>query len=250
MKTKITAILVDDERNSREVLAELLNKFFPEIELLSEAADVESAYKLIESKKPQLVFLDIEMPRGNGFTLLKKYEEIPFEVIFITSYDHYAINAIKFNALDYLLKPVEVNDLRETIKKAEQTIERKQKSNAQIINLLHSFEKDAEIKIAVHHGDVVKLLKTDDIVYIESEGRYCVIVTAHGERFTLAKYVKDFEEYFGEESDFIRIHKSYLVNTKHIKEYSKGEPFMIGMSNGRTFEVSRRKKPEVLDKLK
>jgi len=94
------------------------------------------------------------------------------------------------------------------------------------------------------------MLNTSDIIYIESDGRYCNVITQTKERFTLAKYVKDFEEYFGEDSDFIRVHKSYLINVNHIKEYSKGEPFIIVMSNGESIEVSRRKKPEVLEKLK
>lgn len=252
MENKITSIIVDDEKNSREVLRELLAKFFNGVEVLGEARDVEDAHKLIESKHPQLVFLDIEMPRGKGFDLLKKYEKaVPFEVIFITSYDHYAINAIKFNALDYLLKPVEIKDLKEAIDKVKRTISLKQKQEVQIINLLHSLEKDhKDLKLAVHHGDVVKMLNTADIIYIESDGRYCNVVTQTKERFTLAKYVKDFEEYFGEDSGFIRVHKSYLINVNHIKEYSKGDPFIIVMSNGESIEVSRRKKPEVLEKLR
>lgn len=251
MKNKLSAIIVDDERSSREVLTELLSKFFPEIDLLGEATDVEKAYKLIEETKPQLVFLDIEMPRGKGFDLLKKYKGLPFEVIFITSYDHHAITAIKFSALDYLLKPVETKDLKEAIEKAKRTIAAKQNSNVQVINLLHSLEKDStDLKIAVHHQESVKMLDTHEVAYIESDGRYSNIITVDGAKYTLAKYVKDFEEYLGEDSDFVRIHKSYLVNAKHIKEYSKGDPFTIDMVNGRRFEVSRRKKPEVLEKLK
>lgn len=244
------ALIVDDERNSREVLAELMKKFFPEVEMVGEAPNVESAYKLIIEKGPHLVFLDIEMPRGNGFSLLRKFDDVPFEVIFVTSYDHYAINAIKFSALDYLLKPIEVKDLKEAIEKAKRAISVRHSSNGQIVNLLHSIDKEAkDPKVAVHTGDKVILLESKSIIYIESDGRYCNIVTKH-EHYTLAKYVKDFEDYFGKDTDFVRIHKSYLINTQHIKEYSKGEPFIITMSNGKSFEVARRKKPEVLERLR
>src|SRR3990167_4315882 len=164
MESKLTAIIVDDEKSSREVLTNLIESFFKEIELLGEAENVDDAFKLIHTKKPQLVFLDIQMPRQSGFNLLKKFEELPFEVIFVTSYDQYAINAIKFSALDYLLKPVEVKDLKETISRAKKSIALKTKSNVQIVNLLRNLEIDAKGKqIAVHAGEKVKLLNEKDI---------------------------------------------------------------------------------------
>ena len=251
MENKLTAILVDDEKSSREVLGSLLQNFFPEIELLGEAENVDAAFKLITAKKPQLVFLDIQMPKQSGFNLLKKFDELPFEVIFVTSYDQYAINAIKFSALDYLLKPVEVKDLREAINKANKAIALKTKNNVQIINLLKSIEPNAkEKKITVHAGENVKLLNESDIVFIEADGRYSNIITTTNERFTTPKYLKDFEEYLGSDSYLIRIHKSCMINVKHIKEYSKGEPFTIKMINGSEFEVARRKKVEILERVK
>ena len=251
MESKLTAIIVDDEKSSREVLTNLIESFFKEIELLGEAENVDDAFKLIHTKKPQLVFLDIQMPRQSGFNLLKKFEELPFEVIFVTSYDQYAINAIKFSALDYLLKPVEVKDLKETISRAKKSIALKTKSNVQIVNLLRNLEIDAKGKqIAVHAGEKVKLLNEKDIVFIEADGRYSIITTTTNERFTTPKYLKDFEEYLGSESDLIRIHKSAMINVKHIKEYSKGEPCTIEMINGTEFEVARRKKVEILERVK
>ncbi len=251
MENKITAILVDDEKNSREVLTTLLHNFFPQVEILGEADSVDTAYKLINSTKPQLVFLDIQMPRQSGFSLLRKYDEMPFDVIFVTSYDQYAINAIKFSALDYLLKPVEVKDLREAINKAQKSIVLKTKSNVQFVNLLKSLDSDTkERKVAVHVGENVKLISENNIISIESDGSYCIITTSTNEHYTTSKYLKDFEEYFGEDSDFVRIHKSCMLNVTHMKEYSKGEPCIVEMINGNTFEISRRKKQEVLEKLK
>lgn len=250
MKNKISVIIVDDEHNSRDVLKDLLDSFFPEVELLGEAGNVETAFELIKLKKPQLVFLDIQMPKQSGFNLLKKFEEIPFEVIFVTSYDQFAINAIKFSALDYLLKPVEVKELREAMAKAERSIERKTKTTIQVLNLLKSLDKTKEKKVAVHAGDTVKLLNEHEIVCIESDGRYCNITTNTGDQYLIAKYVKEFEEYLGETSELVRIHKGCMINVRYIKEYSKGDPCIIEMNNGRTFEVARRKKVEILERVK
>jgi len=257
MSEKITAILVDDENKNREVLRNLLTNFFEEVEILGEADSVETAFKLVNQKNPQLVFLDIQMPRSSGFNLLKKFETVPFEVIFVTSYDQYAITAIKFSALDYLLKPVEVKDLKSAIEKAKKSIASKHQTNGQIINLLNNLDtENKERKVAVHVGEKVDLISATDIIYIEADGSYCRIV-AHSDKskttndkFTIAKFLKDFEEYFGENSDFVRIHKSCLINVRHIKNYSKREPCFIEMSDGITFEVARRKKQEVLERLR
>ncbi len=251
MKEKIRTILIDDEKNSREVLSKLLGSFFPEIEIVGEASDVDEGYKVIQEKKPQLVFLDIQMPRASGFNLLSKFETVPFEVIFVTSYDQYAINAIKFNALDYLLKPVEIDDLQIAIKKAVNSIEKKTDNNIQIINLLHSLSSDVnERKIAIHAGEKVKMLSVQSILYIEADGRYTHLSMNDGGSYTTAKCLKDFEDYLSNQSIFIRISKSLLINVNYIKEYSKGEPCIIHMINGKLFEVARRKKQEILVKLK
>lgn len=191
------------------------------------------------------------MPKSNGFSLLKKYDRVPFEVIFVTSYDKYAINAIKFSALDYLLKPVEIPDLKIAIDKAITAIELKENRDTLMINLLHNLESDvSERKIAVHSNDKVKMISEFNIIYIEADGRYCHIYTNTNEKYTTARYLQDFEEYFSENSSFIRINKTFIINAKHIKEYSKGEPFIITMMNHEIFEVARRKKAEVLKLLK
>lgn len=251
MEEKITVILVDDEENSRIVLRNLLTDFFSEIIILGEAGSVSEAFDMVNAYKPQLVFLDIQMPKASGFTLLKKFENVPFEVVFVTSFDKYAINAIKFSALDYLLKPVEIIDLKEAVNKAKKSIANKINSGIQIINLLQSFgDAGSHKKFAIHFGTGVKLIGANEIAYIESDGSYCNITTYKNEHYTLFKYLKDFEDYFGENSDFVRTHKNALLNTKHIKEYSKGEPCIIEMCDGKLFDVARRKKQEVLEKLK
>lgn len=251
MKNRISALIVDDESSSRRVLHTLLKTEFDFIDICGEAAGVEEAYRLVLQHEPDIVFLDIQMPGAGGFNLLAKFEKVPFGIIFVTSYDKYAINAIKFSALDYLLKPVEIPALKDAIEKARYAVEQKINKNTQVINLLHSLETDStDKKIAVHAGDKVKMISEYNIVYLESDRRYCLMHINTGEHFVLAKYLQDFESYFGERSSFIRISRSFMINARHIKEYSKGEPFFIEMVTGKIFEVARRKKAEVLEKLK
>ena len=251
MNTSISALIVDDEKNSRIVLRSLIKDFVPEVHIIGEATNVEEAYKLINEMHPELVFLDIQMPGGNGFGLLKQWRELPFDVIFVTSFDQYAINAIKFSALDYLLKPVEIEELRRAIGKAVQNIERKANSTPQIMTLLENMDPGiTEKKIAIHSNDKVRLIDLKRIIYIEADDSYCEITMANGERFTTSRVLKDFEDIFSENKDFVRIHKSCMINATHIKEYSKGEPCIIEMHDGKQFEVARRKKQEVLERLK
>ncbi|HET6991300.1 MAG TPA: response regulator [Bacteroidia bacterium] len=248
---KIKTVLVDDEAGSREVLFSLLEKYFPEIEVVGQASNVEEAFHLLNKLNPQLIFLDIQMPKASGFDLLKKFEHISFEIVFVTSFDKYAINAIKFSALDYLLKPVELGDLKLAIDKVVRSISIKANSGIQVINLLHNLESDLiDRKIAVHAGEKVKLLSELNIVYVEGEGRYCHLTMIDKEVYTTAKNLKEFEEYFESTNNFVRITKDIIINIRHIRNYSKGEPCIIEMINGKSFDVARRKKTEVLEKLK
>ncbi len=248
---RIKTLIVDDEAGSREVLLSLLEKYFPEVEVLGEAKNVEEAFEQIQSKSPELVFLDIQMPRATGFDLLKKFEQVPFEVVFITSFDKYAINAIKFSALDYLLKPVELEDLGNAIKKAINSIESKTNNKNLIINLLLNLDKDSnEKKIAIHSGEKVKFLSELSIIYVEGDGRYCHVTLTNGEVYITAKNLKDFEDYFESTNSFVRISRDFIINLRHVKDYTKREPCIIQMTNGKSFEISRRKKTEVLEKLK
>lgn len=251
MNKPIRTLIIDDENQSRVVLKKLLTHFRDEIEIIAEADNIEVAYRLIREQKPALVFLDIQMPRGDGFALLKKFSEIPFEIIFVTSFDKYAISAIKFSALDYLLKPVEMTDLKAAILKARQRIKEKINNKVQIVNLLHSIDHvNQQQQFIFQSGDEMKIVKSEDIVSIESEGSYSRIITVSNERFITAKYLKDFEDYFGDSTSFVRIHRGCMLNTRQIKGYSIGEPCIVTMTNGEHHEVSRRKKQEVLEKLR
>ena len=251
MNSKIKCVIIDDEKDSRLVLKMLLAKCNDVTTIIGEASNAADGYKLICDLNPDLVFLDIKMPSADGFSLLKKFDKIHFEVIFVTSYNKYAINAIKFNALDYILKPVETEDLKMAIAKASERINQKISSSLQIVSLIEylNFESKNK-KIPVHKNDKVKMIPIESIIYIEANGRYCTITLENFEEYTIPKYLKEFENFFNPYPFFIRINKSIIINVHFIKEYSKNNPCRIEMINNVEFEIPRRKKTEILEKLK
>lgn len=250
MRKPLHAIIVDDELNSRTVLRALLAKYTPDVIVIADASNVSDAFDVIIELKPDLVFLDIQMPGGDGFSLLRRWDEIPFDIIFVTSFDQFAINAIRFSALDYLLKPIEVSELQLAVGKAFAKAGKREENNILIENLKNDAVKSAgQRKIAVHRQDKVKLVPVADIAYVLAETSWCYLFNQDGERFVLSKKIKVLEEMLDDEPDFVRIHKSYLINVRYITEYSKGEPCIVTMKDGRTFEVARRKKKEILEKI-
>lgn len=247
----ISAIIVDDEKNSRIVLNNLLSNFCPAVQVIGEAASADEAYGIISEQHPDLVFLDIQMPTGNGFTLLQKFQQVPFEVVFITSYDEYAINAIKFNALDYLLKPVVIEELKEAVRKAVERLQDKSQRIASMQNLIHNIDKDIlDQRISFHKNDQVRYIAVRNISHVRSDGNYSIVVTDQNETFSSSKTLKEYDDYLSAFPGFIRVHRNCLINVRELKSYSKGEPCIITMENGETIEVSRRKKQEVLEALR
>lgn len=251
MITTIEAVIIDDEESSRKVIKSLLAKFFPEVKICGEAENVKTGFELIQKVQPELVFLDVQMPGGNGFRLLEMFESINFSVIFITGYDEFAIQAIRFNALDYLLKPVELIDLENAIKKA---LEKKLKTSGKdirFVGLLQSIIADSNNKkVIVHQNEKVLLIDTKEIEYIEADGRYSLIHTVDKKKYTVTKTLKDFELYLTGKSEFFRINKEILLNISFVSNYTKGEPCIIETKTGVHFEISRRKKQEFLDRIK
>jgi len=243
---KINSIIVDDEKNSREVLQTLLAKFCPEVNVVGQASNVEEAYQVISKIRPDLVFLDIQMPLSNGFSLLQKFDIIPFSVIFVTSYDHYAIHAIKFSALDYLLKPVETSELVSAVTKA---VSKKREVNRYIINLLDNIDENTpDKKIPFHVNGGVRFINTSSITHIEADSNYSNVF-CEGEKIPSCKSLKDFMDFLAQNPHFIKINKSVAINLKYLKEYSKGDTFTVTLTTGAVFESSRRKKSEILERL-
>ncbi len=247
----ITALLIDDETHNRNVLRRLLGKHCQDIEIVGEAQSAGEAYEAITDKKPALIFLDIKMPGKNGFDLLRMFDTIEFEVIFVSAYDEYAITAFEFNALAYILKPIDFTKLTSAVSRAVTRI-RQNKANADIFHFIQTVEEKNNLvtKINIHHGNHVILINISDVVSIESIKDSVEIRTIQGERFFSTKGIKLFERLLDLQKTFVRISRSVIINTAHIVGYSKGEVCILAMPGDHCFEVSRRKKSEVLARLK
>lgn len=240
--------IVDDEKNNREVLKELIKLFTPELNVVGEADNIDTAFELISATHPDLLFLDIQMPNGNGFTLLKRFDKINFEIIFITSYNQFAIEAIKFNALDYLLKPVGIEDFKMAIQKAKDNLKQKIKTEIQIVNLIQTLENEdkSALKIVAHLNDKAVLVGVNEILYLEADINYTRIYTVEGECFLVAKSIKEFELYLADLEKMVRIHRKYIVNTDYVKSYTKNDPFILTLKDGTELVSSRRKRNDFL----
>ena len=241
-----SAIIIDDETSSRNSLRQKLTNHCPEITIIGECENGEEGIKSIEDKKPDIVFLDVEMPRMNGFTMLQQLANKNFEVVFVTAYDHYAIKAIKFSALDYLVKPVEVEELKAAVEKVAQ----KRKISAGnerlemlLQNLMH--DKKEPQRIAIPSMDGLQFIETGNILYLEAKSNYTCFYLINNEKITVTKTLKDFEELLPT-SIFIRIHHSYIINKNLVEKYIKGEGGQVVMKNGTVLDVARRKKEEFM----
>ena len=244
---QIKSIIVDDEKHGRENLAGILREFCPEVSLLGEADSVEAALSLIREQPPDLVFLDIEMPRANGFRLLEHLQNFSFEVIFVTAYDNYAIKAIRFSAADYILKPVNHNDLKAAVKKVAERILQKQK-NVRMKQLYHNLFQPGSPRIGLPDGDQIQFSEVHKIIRCQGEGNYTHIYFENGNHMLVAKTLVEFEDLL-QEFGFARTHKTHLVNLKHVKSYIKTKN-SVKLSNNEHIPVSRRRKENVLEQLK
>jgi two-component system LytT family response regulator len=242
----LTAVIIDDESSSRNSLRQKLISNCPEIKIIDECENGEQGIEVIETKKPDVVFLDVEMPRMNGFIMLQHLTNRNFELIFTTAYDHYAIQAIRFSALDYLVKPVEIEDLKTAINRVEEK-KQQQSSNGRIETLIHNLllEKDQHHRLVTPTHEGLLFTELSDILYLEAESNYTFIFLTDGRKITVTRTLKDFEELLPPHL-FIRIHHSHIINKDHIQKYIRGEGGQVIMKNGISLYISRRKKEEFL----
>lgn len=239
VNNELTAIIVDDELHGRENFKKIIETYCPEIEIIGLADSVVNARKLVNVHKPDVVFLDINMPVLDGFDFLEQFDERNFMVVFVSAYEEYGIKALKAGAVDYLLKPINIKELKQTVKK----LLSKPNKNI-IVEPIHEADK---LVLPTSHGFNVFVI--DDIIRLEAEGCYTKVVIKEGKDVIISRTLKDFEETLPKEN-FFRIHKSHLVNLKHIKDYSKISGNLVTMSDGSKVEISRRKTPEFIQKLK
>ncbi len=245
----IKAVLIDDEANNNESLNSLIGKYCPTVKVVGMANNIESGVLLINETLPEIVFLDVEMPFGNGFDLLNKLAPINFAVIFVTAFDKYAINAIKYSALDYILKPVDIQELKAAVEKAISNYQ-KTDHNKRVDNLLFNMttRKSLTHKVALSSQQGLLFENVENIICLNASGNYTIVYTNNNRKLLITKTLKEFEDLLPEDF-FCRIHHSFIINLNYIKKYFKGRGGIVEMENGLKIEVSARKKSEFLSKF-
>jgi two-component system, LytTR family, response regulator len=244
----ITATIVDDEPDCCESLVILLERYCPEVKVLDICYSAETAMQSIKEHQPKILFLDIEMPFMNGFEMLERLGDINFELIFTTSYDQYAIKAIRYSALDYLLKPVDREELQKAVQKAAQ---RNQHMLPQQLEMLLQKLKNPIVpvnKIAIPTMEGFQLLAVESIISCESQGNYTHLFLKDKRKIIASRNLKDIEELL-EGNPFLRVHHSHIVNINEVEKYIKGEGGYLLMSDGSSINVSKSRKELLLKKF-
>jgi two-component system LytT family response regulator len=242
------ALVIDDEGPNRENLIELLKIYCPDVLVTGEAETVEDGSKLIKQLQPELVFLDIQLHGQSGFELLKQ-PGINFEVIFVTAYDQYGIQAVKFAALDYLLKPIDIEELKTAVEKARQVIAKKQKNEK--LDYLLEFLKDENktpAKIALPLFNETRYIAIDEIIRCEADNTYTLFVLTSGERVLVSKTLKEYADMLAAHG-FLRTHQTHLVNIKHIKSWLREDGGAILLKDGTKIPVSKLNRDKVKEAL-
>lgn len=243
----IKAIIVDDEINNSNYLNSLLQNNLPTVEICGIAANVKDAIQLILEKKPNIVFLDIELQTASGFDLLNQLSNIDFSVIFTTAHQHYALKAIKFAALDFLLKPIDVEELRTAVNKAiKQQNDSSFGKNMEVF-LKNIQQQNVQKKIAISTSESIIVLEIKDIIYCQSDGPYTNIFLSSS-KIMSSKHLKEYENLITEYG-FFRVHKSFLVNIAEIRKYVRSDGGYVVMSNGDKVSVSEKKKEDLMSKF-
>jgi two-component system LytT family response regulator len=245
----IRVIIIEDEESSLQLLTGMLSEHFTNIKVLAVCSNNDEAKAAIETFQPDLVISDVELGNETVFTMLQQLGEINFEILFTTGYDKYAIQAIKFAALDYLVKPFTGTELAEAIRQYEERVAKKQPMQ-QFQALFHNlklFQGDLK-KIALPTVTGLTVFAVKDIIHCRGEVNYTQFFFVSGQKLLVVKTLKEYEELLSD-CGFIRVHKSHLINMQHVKSYTRGEGGTVTMSDGTVIDVSRRKKDEFLQRL-
>ena len=247
----VRTILVDDEPRGLNTLKKLLQEYCSELKVVAECANADSAKEKIELLEPQLVFLDISLPDKSGFDLLAELEKINFEIIFVTAHNQYTLQAFHYSAVDYLVKPIDEDLLVGAVKRAVKRVHVSSINNS-ISTLLHNISQPGspgEMKLCIPSIKGFQVVELKNVLFCEASGSYTNFHFTNQPLICSARPIYEYEEMLAD-SGFIRIHKSYMVNLLHIKEYIRGEGGMVILSNAREIEVSRRKKDLFISRMK
>ena len=245
----VNAVIIEDEKKSRDALSHLLLKYCPDIHIVGCAENVKQGVEVVRKLKPELIFLDVMMPDGSGFDVLEKIKDMAFDVIFTTASEKFAVKAIKYSALDYLLKPVDQEELRSAVKKV---LERNHNTSSQNLNsLLENIKNEDEnfSKITFPTGSSFEIVPVKEIIRCDANDNYTHVVLTGDRKFLVSGTLKHYEELLPEK-DFVRVHHSHLVNINHVKSFVKEDGGYAMLSDGSKVEISRRKKEDFLKRLK
>jgi len=244
---KLTVVIVDDEQSARDILANLLGRFCPDVEVLGAYSNVPDAVEAIKVLKPNVAFLDIEMPNYSGFEIVDFFQEVEFEMVFITAYDKYAIKAFEVSAVDYLLKPIEIERLQMSVEKIRKRVGQSRFVNLQI--LAENLKSKTVNRIAVSVKGYQTLIETAEIVAIEASESYSTIKTKDGSEHLVSKNLKHFETLLADNQNFFRTHKSWIVNLDLLDRYNRSSGEVILSSNIQA-KLSKYKKEEFENALR
>ena len=243
------AIIIDDEPDCVRLMTLQLKMYCPQVEVVAECTSSEEGLKAIRNHAADIVFLDIEMPKMNGFQLLEAVGDINFAVVFVTAYDKFAVKAFKFSATDYLLKPTDAKDLQAAIQK----VERSRKMDSRQMELLKQYlsptpAKSFPDKIALPHQDGVVFVELSNILYCEADNNYTRFYLSNGQKHLISKTLRDIQEVL-EERNFLRISRQHLINLNQITKFMKGEGSYVIMSDGQSINVARSQKDKLIEKF-
>lgn len=244
----LKGIIVDDETKSRESLKILVEDFCGNVEVCAVCKSVDEGIKAIQDHKPEIVFLDIQLHRETGFDLLTRIKDINFEIIFTTAYSEYAIKAFKFSAIDYLLKPIDIEELRRAVGKVDKKLNDNLSVRLQHLIQNLQVQPSGGHKLALPTLEGLIFVKVTDILYCEASSNYTEIVVQDGKKYTVSRTLKEYDDLLSAHN-FYRIHNSYLINLNAIKKYIRGEGGYVIMNNDQSLNVSKRKKDGFLEKI-
>lgn len=246
----LKALIVDDEFNARNNLKILIDEFCPELQIIGLVESAAEARIIIEKEKPDVVFLDIAMPKEDGFSLLKSYENRDFSVVFTTAYNEYALKAFKENAIDYLEKPISIDDLQKAVQKVLKVHgSNEQRTPAELSDLLDEATEGKNDRISIPTRDGYIIIRNTDIIHLEASDNYTMIYLIDGSRHLSSKNIKVYEENLNQEV-FFRTHKSHIINVEHhLKEFSRSEGNMAVLTNGINVPIARRKMSNFLSRI-
>lgn len=237
----LRTVIIDDEPDAVNFIQSIVQEYCPKLEIVGKAHSIKDGTKLIIDKTPDLVFLDVEMPHGTGFDLLANFPEKTFDVIFVTAFNHYAINAIKFSAVDYILKPININEFIKAVDKVQDKTASHEYKNASFTALLENVKSSMPGKLAIPTSDGMEYLNTKEIIRIEADRSYSWFFLQDKRKLLVSRNLKEYQELLTDRN-FFRTHNSHLINLEHVKKYIRHEGGAIELIDGSQVPISRGKR--------